>query len=133
MAESSTPKERHFIVQKYKPYDSFSIRRSHSIYDQPSIYNLMFRRDYELYREFDIEGEKIKNYTKYVEKYLEDYYRERDEGGYQGEYDRNPEDYIYVWYVRRAQRLLDAKTLIIFRKKFSWRAQLKEKENKGDN
>lgn len=112
------PNKRHFIVQKYKPLYNFSIKRSHPIYDQPSIHHLMFERNYELYREIDIEGEKIRSFNKYVEKYLEDYYDERDKNGYNGSNDKNPEDYVYVWYVKYPRGLFEVKTLIIFRKKF---------------
>lgn len=100
-----------FFIQKYKPlYRPFLSR---SRYNQTTIYGLMSARDYSIFQEIEIGDEKIKNYNKYVEKYLTEYFAEGSTT------DDSPYDYIYVWYVQYPKHLLEEKTLIIFRKRYA--------------
>mgnify|MGYP003295566262 CR=1 FL=1 len=69
--------EKFFVIQKYKPlYRPFKRRTR---YNQTSIYGLMADRDYRIFQEIEIGDEKIKNYNKYVEKYLTQYVTEKGE------------------------------------------------------
>ena len=101
-----------FVIMKYKPLFRLHLKRS--MYNQSNIYELMFDRGYSVFTELDVEGEKISNYTKYVDKYLEEL--DEKSNGSKVQFKDNLTNYIYVWYVRYPRQLLDVKTLIIFRK-----------------
>ena len=94
-----------YYIKKYQRCPSFNKKAAGSAYSD------LIDRGYTILCEEIVENLNIRNYSKYVKDYLQNLY---DKGN------KTIDDtYIYIWHVKYQRRLLDYKTLTIFRKKLS--------------